>query len=102
MVLKSCKQDSCRNPWATLHPANDVQSLADSLVPDYNGFYADQPRVSFSSCEQGYMAQSEGAMSVNTYSSSGNRGTVGGDGLKVRMAAVMASHLMYGSVAGFV
>ncbi len=27
MVAKSCKQDSCRNPWASLFPNGEVTSL---------------------------------------------------------------------------
>ena len=51
MVAKSCKQDSCRNPWATLFPAGQVSSLSGAMKAKYDSFFAGQPKVSFSSCK---------------------------------------------------
>jgi hypothetical protein len=67
MVLKSCSGDSCRNPWAQLHPNGDVHSLADALDKSYDTFYANQPKVSFSECSLGYHLWAEGPQKFNVY-----------------------------------
>lgn len=61
LVLKSCKGDSCRRPWAALHPNGGVESLADAMKEEYNGFYEEeQVKVSFERCELGYLVEAEG------------------------------------------
>ena len=51
MVAKSCKQDSCRNPWPTLFPNGQVTSLSGAMAAQYDTFFANQPKVSYSSCK---------------------------------------------------
>ncbi|KAI1351769.1 Arylsulphatase [Xylaria sp. FL0043] len=61
-VLKSCRGYSCRQPWKQLHPAGDVGSLTDALDSKYDDFYAEQTRVKFETCENGYLVEAEGPM----------------------------------------
>lgn len=68
MVLKSCKRRGCTHPWETLHPRGDVHSLADALAESYDSFYEEQPKVSFSSCELGYIVEAEGPQHANSFS----------------------------------
>ncbi|KAF9885037.1 hypothetical protein FE257_000768 [Aspergillus nanangensis] len=67
MVLKSCKGRSCVEPWRELHPQGDVSNLIDSLRPEFDIFYEQQPKVSFSACMLGYLPQYEGPMQVNSF-----------------------------------
>ncbi|KAL7938806.1 alkaline-phosphatase-like protein [Trichoderma chlorosporum] len=67
MVLKSCKQQSCSHPWKSLHPSGDVQNFYDALSAGYDEFYSEQVKVSFTSCEGGYIVESEGPQSFYTY-----------------------------------
>ncbi|KAH7386286.1 alkaline-phosphatase-like protein, partial [Cadophora sp. MPI-SDFR-AT-0126] len=60
MVMKSCKSAQCTTPWSTLHPKGDVNTLTDALDPKYDAFYSRQPKVSFTSCEPGYIISAEG------------------------------------------
>ncbi|KAF5689593.1 arylsulfatase [Fusarium circinatum] len=39
MVVKSCKGETCINPWKVLHPDGDVKSLKDPLKNKYDSFY---------------------------------------------------------------
>ena len=67
MVLKSCKGQQCTMPWTILHPDGKVHNLRDALNPWYDGFYATQAKVSFSSCELGYILAAEGPQEVHVY-----------------------------------
>ncbi|KAF9887356.1 hypothetical protein FE257_010351 [Aspergillus nanangensis] len=67
MVLKSCTEDSCRDPWRQLHPGGKVNSLADALDTSYDGFYSNQPKVSFSQCSLGYHIWAEGPQKFNVF-----------------------------------
>jgi N-acetylglucosamine-6-sulfatase len=69
VVLKSCKGETCIQPWKVLHPEGDVKSLVDSLKPGFDVFYHEQPKVSFSKCELGYIKESEGPLEPKSYSS---------------------------------
>ncbi|TVY18334.1 Arylsulfatase [Lachnellula arida] len=60
MVLKSCKASSCTDPWKVLHPQGDVSDLLSALSSRLDAFYDEQPKVSFSKCELGYIVESEG------------------------------------------
>ncbi|PLN80394.1 Arylsulphatase [Aspergillus taichungensis] len=60
LVLKSCQGPTCIKPWNVLHPDGGVASLKDALEPQYDKFYNDQPKVSYSACEGGYIVGSEG------------------------------------------
>lgn len=60
-VLKSCRGPQCVRPWASLHPAGNVASLADALSPRFDAFYLEQQKkVGFSACEAGYLLDAEG------------------------------------------
>lgn len=69
MVLKSCKAESCREPWKTLHPDGSVYNLRGALKDTFDSFYHEQPKVSFSSCELGYLIAAEGPQDVNVWKS---------------------------------
>ena len=65
IVLKSCKAGECQDPWKVLHPEGDIHTLADALVEKYDVFYETQPRISFTSCELGYIWDAEGPQHIN-------------------------------------
>lgn len=67
MVLKSCKGRACIEPWRELHPSGDVATLIGSLRPDYDDFYREQPKVSFSECKLGYFPAFEGPQEANQF-----------------------------------
>ncbi|KAK4241186.1 alkaline-phosphatase-like protein [Achaetomium macrosporum] len=61
LVLKSCKGQTCVQPWQALHPAGNVQNLQDALSSRFDAFYEDQQKkVSFDRCELGYLVDAEG------------------------------------------
>ena len=60
MVLKSCQGKTCIQPWDVLQPADNVSSLQDALIAEYDGFYAAQPQVAFDWCDAGYIVEAEG------------------------------------------
>ncbi|KAI1822899.1 Arylsulphatase [Xylaria intraflava] len=63
LVLKSCRGSSCRQPWKQLHPAGDVNSLADALDSGFDHFYeAEQARIRYDFCANGYLVDAEGPM----------------------------------------
>ncbi|KAJ6036000.1 hypothetical protein N7540_000279 [Penicillium herquei] len=64
LVLKSCSGKVCREPWKSLHPAGDVETLQDALVEEYDEFYELQQttRVEFDYCWNGYVPEAEGPM----------------------------------------
>ena len=64
MVTKSCKQDSCRNPWGVLFPKGQVTDLETAMRPEYDSFFSNQPRVEFTSCPNGYIIADEGPQNV--------------------------------------
>ena len=70
MVTKSCKQDSCRSPWNVLFPSGNVTNLEIAMHSDYDGFFAEQPKVSFAACSGGHIVSDEGPQSVIGYASS--------------------------------
>lgn len=67
MVLKSCKGETCRSPWDTLHPDDAVGSIKDALRPKFDDFYKEQPKIGFSSCQLGYLKDEEGPQDVNVW-----------------------------------
>lgn len=67
MVLKSCKQQSCIHPWKSLHLSGGVQSLHDALSLEYDDFYREQVKVGFTSCENGYIIETEGPQTFYVY-----------------------------------
>jgi N-acetylglucosamine-6-sulfatase len=70
MVLKSCKGKECHHPWSVLHPHGHVKTLKESLSSHYDTFYHEQPKVSFDSCELGYIREQEGPQNPNIYGKS--------------------------------
>jgi len=63
LVLKSCKSQTCREPWQTLHPDGDVLTLEDALAPRFDHFYeVEQRKVEYSFCSNGYIVDAEGPM----------------------------------------
>ena len=61
LVLKTCKTDTCRDPWGALLPGEGVVSLSAALNAKYDDFFATKlPKVSFSRCEGGYLLDAEG------------------------------------------
>ncbi|GME66155.1 Arylsulphatase [Neofusicoccum parvum] len=76
MVLKSCKSDSCRLPWDSLHPNGTVSVLSDAMNPKYDAFYARQPKIEFSRCEFGYILDAEGPQNVEPYRNGGQENTM--------------------------
>lgn len=67
MVLKSCKEASCYDPWRSLHPNGDVDSLADALNTKYDTFYNNQTKVEFERCARGYIVDAEGPQDFNVF-----------------------------------
>lgn len=64
MVLKSCKGNTCVEPWLSLHPSGTVNSLSKALHESYDTFYTTQDKVGFTSCELGCIVEAEGPQSV--------------------------------------
>ncbi|KAG9761368.1 Arylsulphatase, partial [Aureobasidium melanogenum] len=62
MVQKSCKGETCREPWRSLHPDGSVQSLRDAMAERYDGFYQGQIKVQWDYCHNGYVPEAEGPM----------------------------------------
>ncbi|GFP54831.1 arylsulfatase [Trichoderma asperellum] len=72
MVLKSCKEQSCTHPWKSLHPLGKVNNLLDALSSDYDDFYREQVKVSFTRCEGGYIVESEGPQDFHALEATGD------------------------------
>ncbi|KAL4893623.1 alkaline-phosphatase-like protein [Aspergillus ambiguus] len=60
LVLQSCQGNTCIEPWKVLHPDGSVNSLKDALVPKYDKFYQEQPKVEYDQCLDGYIISNEG------------------------------------------
>ncbi|KAI0833080.1 Arylsulphatase [Hypoxylon sp. FL0890] len=62
LVLKTCASETCRRPWAQLHPDGGVRSLADALSPRYDAFYEAKgtTRVEYAYCANGFLEDAEG------------------------------------------
>jgi hypothetical protein len=62
LVLKTCKQDSCVDPWKSLHPAGNVKNLKDAMSSRYDHFYEMEmasKRVAFEGCALGQLLGQE-------------------------------------------
>ncbi|KAI0158042.1 arylsulfatase-like protein [Hypoxylon sp. FL1284] len=60
-VLKSCKAETCTQPWRSLHPEGSVESLRDALSPRFDSFYEERAKkVEFDRCEMGFILDAEG------------------------------------------
>lgn len=73
MVVKTCKEDSCRIPWSTLFPDSTVTDLEAAMNPTFDAFFANQPKISFSSCNIGNVISDQGPQNVNVFSASQRR-----------------------------
>lgn len=60
-VQKTCKGETCREPWEALMPGQGVSSLGDALNESFDEFFRGLPKVSFTACLGGYYAFAEGA-----------------------------------------
>ncbi|KAL7309932.1 hypothetical protein PS15m_010749 [Mucor circinelloides] len=60
LVLKSCRAESCRDPWRVLHP-NDksVKTLQDALHKKYDAHYKQYKSVKFEECLGFLLASNE-------------------------------------------
>ncbi|KAK5099074.1 hypothetical protein LTR24_001475 [Lithohypha guttulata] len=65
LVLKTCKGNTCVQPWKVLHPDGTVNSLKDAMSRDYQCFYRGQPNIEFGGCVQGYIQELEGPGSAD-------------------------------------
>ncbi|KAK4047632.1 hypothetical protein OIV83_005290 [Microbotryomycetes sp. JL201] len=59
LVLKTCKGDVCRYPWAHIFPEGKVQGLKDAMKPKYDKYFNALPKVDFSKCTPGYLRNFE-------------------------------------------
>ncbi|KAG2175458.1 hypothetical protein INT43_001105 [Umbelopsis isabellina] len=59
LVLKSCKAESCRNPWKILHEQDKIGSLPQALSKDLDDFYATLPKVKYDHCTGYYDYENE-------------------------------------------
>lgn len=64
MVLKTCKQDSCRDPWKTLFPNGEVGDIRSAMHEKYDDFFVKQPKVKFAQCVGGAVRSLEGPQHV--------------------------------------
>ncbi|RMZ75260.1 hypothetical protein DV737_g5387, partial [Chaetothyriales sp. CBS 132003] len=72
LVLKSCKSQSCTDPWRALHPDGSVSDLHGALAGEFDDFYeTQQQRVAFSRCERGYLLDAEGPIDVKAFGKPG-------------------------------
>ncbi|KAL5327615.1 hypothetical protein ACEPPN_005316 [Leptodophora sp. 'Broadleaf-Isolate-01'] len=75
MVTKSCKGQTCIDPWSVIHPAGDVKTLGHALARKFDAFYESvRKRVGFTKCELGYIVESEGAQEAVVYREGGEYG----------------------------
>jgi hypothetical protein len=54
LVLKTCKAESCRQPWRALHERGGIPSLPEALSKDHDEFYATLPKVKYDHCNGYY------------------------------------------------
>lgn len=60
VVLKSCRAETCRDPWSILHPNDDsVKTLKDALHEKYDAHYTQFKKVEFQECLDYHFAANE-------------------------------------------
>ncbi|KAI9483817.1 MAG: alkaline-phosphatase-like protein [Benjaminiella poitrasii] len=60
VVLKSCRADTCRDPWKILHPGDRyVKTLQDALHEKYDNYYAQFRKVEFEQCLGFHLSSNE-------------------------------------------
>ena len=62
LVLKTCKGEICRHPWSEILPRTNVKLLTQAMDSQYDNYFSQLPKVSYSVCEGGYILSSEGAL----------------------------------------
>lgn len=67
MVQKSCKEQSCVDPWGSLHRDGDVETLEDALKPEFDTFYRNQTKVQYDRCERGFILDAEGPQEFDVF-----------------------------------
>ncbi|KAF7723066.1 hypothetical protein EC973_002400 [Apophysomyces ossiformis] len=59
-VLKSCRAETCRDPWRVLHPDDSsVKTLADALHRKHDLYYDSFSKMSFTECLDYYSTNNE-------------------------------------------
>lgn len=66
LITKTCKGDSCRQPWHVAFPDGKVNYLYDAMNPKYDEFFANQPKVDFE-CVPGDIRERSGPLELNVY-----------------------------------
>jgi N-acetylglucosamine-6-sulfatase len=69
MVTKGCKEEACQLPWKVLFPDGQVTELESAMRPEYDAFFAQQPKVSFTYCVPGHIIAEEGPQNVLAFHS---------------------------------
>ncbi|KAM0753492.1 putative arylsulfatase precursor [Meredithblackwellia eburnea MCA 4105] len=64
LVLKTCKGETCANPWKALFPdfsltGGEISSLSQGLETRFDEYFTNLPRVEFSTCALGYQSRLE-------------------------------------------
>lgn len=59
MVLKTCRQDTCRDPYSVLFPKSEVKNLTAAMNKTYDTFFNNMPKVAFQGCYTGYIPEFE-------------------------------------------
>ena len=72
LVLKTCKGESCYDPWGALDPSGATTTLRDALDPKYDSFYAKQNKVGWDQCAAGYIKENEGPIDYMTFGNHSN------------------------------
>lgn len=79
MVLKTCKGQTCTQPWASLHPDGSVNSLKLALQNRFDAFYESQPQMWFLECPAAYIAEVENQELVSAFAGVLNKQEAGFD-----------------------
>ena len=67
LILKTCKGKTCRDPWSELLPNTEISTLLEAMDTKFDEHFAAMPKIGFSRCEDGYIAESEGPMWNSVY-----------------------------------
>lgn len=67
MVIKACKEETCRDPWGSLHPDGSVKNFQNAMASKFNAFYRESTKVSYTKCEGGYILSSEGPQEYDVF-----------------------------------
>ena len=70
MVTKGCAKDTCRDPWSELFPQGNVNNLTEAMRQEYDGFFSNQPKISFTGCPTEHILAEEGPQLVNVFHTS--------------------------------